>query len=722
MNLGLPPLRLGGPADGPGPAAPPPDEPDTLDLLGPVLALWAYRRLIAVTTGLAGILAILYALSIEPAFTGVAQVQIGGRENVIDIEGVAGRLSPDDETVSSEVGAVTANAVLRRVVLGLQLHRDPYYGDEDEAREAPLGAMPDDRTLDAAVGALRRSLQVRQRGASFLVEIAATADAPRKAALVANAVSAAYLTQQIEARARAAERAGAFLSAQLTEMDGEIEAAEDELTRLRTARLDAFGESPQTTEARLERVAERLAAAQADRAEAEARARLVGTLEASGEGLSSLPEVVGSDLVARLSERVGELRAQEAALLTRSGERHPDVVSLRAEIADREALMAAEMARIARGLERDFERAADAEAELARLTRALEDRLVSQDQQGVRLASLQAEIDTYRDIRQSFLTRFREVSETASLLLPDARVVSEARPPRSGSGPSRRLIVAMALFLGFALGCLVTLVIEALDQTVHSGRQAERLFFLPHLGSLPHMRRLRGRRPWRGPDPESKGDRRLIESLRDVRTALLTGAATSSRTGVLGVTSATSGEGKSTTAALLAWSLSELGRSVVLVEGDLRSPSIGRVLAPDAQTGLSHVLRGEARLHEAVVAVDAGFDLLPAGRSEQAAANILLAPALGEAFDALRERYEHVVVDLPPAGPVNDVLVLGPELDGALMVLRWNKTTRSSVRGAVSKLGAHGVRTLGVVLTMVEASGAKDDERERMESKYYAGA
>ena len=721
------PGAQGGPVGAEGPAGPPRAAVDTVDLLRPALTLWSYRRLIAVVAGVATMAAILYALSIGPRFTGVAQVLIGGREaNVIDIEGVATRLQADEETVASEIGVILSNAVLERAVRALALTEDPVYAPEADPDRGLPGALagPLRRVgilssepaaagaVDRAVGALRRSLEVRPRGGSFIVDVAATADAPRKAALVANAVANAYLLGRLEEAAGEADSAAAFLSDQLDAMRAEIEEAEARMARLRGERLDAFGESAETTRARLARVADRLAAAQADRAEAEARAALADR----ADGLASLPEVLESDLVDRLQERIAELRAAEASLLTRAGERHPEVIALRAEIADRTARRDDEIARIAEGVRREFERARDAEASLRALTRDLERRLVDGDRETARLAALGADLDAARALYGSFLTRFREVSETASLLQADARIVSDARPPERGSGPSRRLIVALAALLGLALGALAALLAEAVDQTVRTGAQVERLFSVPHLGSLPRARRLRGQRPWQAPDAEGKGDRRLVESLRDLRAAVLLDG----RAAVLGVTSAASDEGKSTAAALLAWSLSEIGRRVILVEADLRSPSLARLVAPEAEIGLSHVLRGEAALAGAVVGARAGFDLLPAGRADASAANLLLSAQLGEAFDALRERYDHVVVDLPPMSPVNDVPILGPELDAAILVVRWNATERSAVRGALAKLGARGIRVMGAVLTMVETASATEDEGRRMRSKYYA--
>ena len=472
----------GGPAEPSGLAGPSRAEgPDTLDLRHAAHALWSRRRLVASVAALVTLAALAAALLIEPRYTAAAQLLISGRENnVIDIEGVATSLEPGEETVSTEIGTILSNAVLERVVLALDLAQDPSYGAEPAPGllTAPLRrlglapAEPEAASLDRAVAALRRSLDVAPRGRSFIVDVAVTADAPGRAALMADAVAEAYLATRAERAAADADRAAAFLARQVRAMAEEIEAAEARMSGLRAERLDAFGESPATTEARLARVADRVAAAQADRAEAEARAALVDALENSPDGLAALPEVVGSELVGRLGERIGELRAREASLLTRSGPRHPDLVALRAEIADRSAQRDAEIAHIAEGLRREVERARDAEASLGALTGGLERRLVEQDGATARIAALQAEIDAAKALHRTFLARSREVAGTAALLAPDARVVSDARPPLHPSGPSRRLIVALGPLLGLALGALIALLREALDPTAPPGSRA----------------------------------------------------------------------------------------------------------------------------------------------------------------------------------------------------------------------------------------------------------
>lgn len=717
---------------------------DTIDLRLPIALVWARRRLVALITLAVIALAVLLALRSAPEYTAVAQLSIGAQQqNYVDVERVVTGPEIDDETVTGEIGRILSNAILRRVIAGLRLDLDPDYNPSAAADGGPglrdriaglFGAAPSadapsaERAMDLTIRNLRRSLSVEPMGNSFVVNVTATAARPRKAALIANAVANAYVLDQYEQLADEGERATAWFDDRLSGLQERISRAETEVERTRLAQLETFGESEAALEARLEEVGRRLALAQADRALQEARVNLVEAADGDREALSSLPEVLESELAAGLRERIVALQSERARLMTRYGDNHPDILSLDAELAGLQAAHDTEVDRIVGALRGDLARARDVDDRLRADIRDLEMSRIRQQQSNVSLRALEAEVETGRQIYLDFLTRYREVSETATLLRPDAGIVSDARPPQFGSGTSRKLVVGLAAFLGLGLACLVALTLAGMDQRIRSGEQAERAFGLTHLGSLPRVTSRRWqRRPLRA---DGRQPRIFTESLMALSVRLRDRLGEGVR--VVGITSPEPAEGKSILAATLSEALADTRLRVLLVEADIHRPMMGELILEPGAPAHPQILARElgqgvdlapatvaAALERCIQPGGPGFDYLRIGDVSEGAREFLSGPALAESFARLREEYDAVIVNMPPILAVSDTLRVLRQVDGALLAVHWNRTSRGSVRSALRVVGDMRGRFLGTVLTSVNPQRAPREEVALMSTEPY---
>ena len=282
------------------------------------------------------------------------------------------------------------------------------------------------------------------------------------------------------------------------------------------------------------------------------------------------------------------------------------------------------------------------------------------------------------------------------------RIMSRARLPEGPSSPKPLRNVALGLILGFVAGAAAAVLRQTMNDTVDDGaRETGYIEGLPVVGSIPSFPRKLHNQVVSIADPTSVG----AEAYRSLRTAVVFAATTADRR-VLQVTSASPSEGKSETSTNLAVSLAQAGKRVVLIDADLRRPTLDRRLGkPKYLHGLSSVLSGSHEVGQCLVSVDdvPSLSFLPAGPMPVDPAALLDSERLDQLVDQLRRQYEFVIVDSPPVGVVSDPLTLSSQADGVIIVARAERTKRRDLRAAVSALRQVEADLFGLVLNGVKA-------------------
>lgn len=285
----------------------------------------------------------------------------------------------------------------------------------------------------------------------------------------------------------------------------------------------------------------------------------------------------------------------------------------------------------------------------------------------------------------------------------------------SAVAPDWRLYGALGLLGGLALGGLLAVAREALDTTVRTTDTASDLLGGPVLGVIDF-------------DPDSTKSPLLLkgskptgraEALRQLRTNLQFVDATSD-TEVMLITSAVPGEGKSLTSVNLALSFAEFGERVLLVDADLRRPTLATYLGVGSDVGLSGVLAGTSKPEQAIQPWGTdGLHVLPSGRLPPNPAELLGSRAMGDLISKVRTDFDRVIIDAPPLLPVTDAALVSAYADGVVMVIRWGKTHRSQVTAAVDALAQVSAPLLGGVLNMRRLSRS---ERHTYAAREYYGS
>jgi capsular exopolysaccharide synthesis family protein len=575
---------------------------------------------------------------------------------------------------------------------------------------------PPTSSADTVLLAVQRALSVRPVNASHVLEVSFTGQDPVLAAAVVNNLMDAYIKAQLAAKFAAVDKAQQWLETRAKELRAEVRAAEDRIAAYRARQGLARGVHAGVDTEQISQLTEDLTRAKADLANAE------GRLDAARNraGAAALAAVAPS--VVQLREQTGALTSQLQSLSTRLGPNHPEVLALKRQIEQGQHDIAAETARVVAATEAELvvarERVASLQADLV----AAQSRVDHSEQAQIPLNALERDADAARTLLAAVLVRIQETSQRAAVETVDAHEVSLALPPDAPSYPRTGPLLMAAVALGLLLGSLAVYVQEQADTTLRTGEEIK-LFGLSCLALIPELgRRKRGRfraqdyavlRPLSG----------FAEQIRVLRTGLWQGGAT--RPATIAITSARPGEGKTTVALSLGRVAASTGERVILLDCDLRRPSLAHLLGAEAPPGLAECLVGEATL-ESVIRKDplTSMTYIPAGSAGADAAGLFMSEAMARVLQTLRQEYELVLMDAPPALAISDTRLIAKVADATLFCARWRHTRREAARNALELLQESQASIAGVVLTRVDArahgkSGYPDAEACNSSNRIY---
>ena len=428
-----------------------------------VRLLWR-RRVAIVTAALIGACAaVAIGKSLTPKFAATAQLYVDPRElQLVDRE-----LTPRTQDLSglamvveSQARLITSNSVLLRVIQDTHIDKDPEFGGVSRGILASLlglfglelhstGETKPAET--AALDALNRHISVRKTDRSFIVDVEVWSHDPAKAAMLANAVSNAYLKESKTSQATAARRATSDLSGRLKELQGRLRNAENALATYKAQNNFVGTQDTAISDQQLSASNQRLAAAHALTLDAQAKYDQIEASRRTAADAGAIPEALQSPTIANLRAQYAEARKRYAELASELGPLHPALRQMEKQVDDVRRTINEEVERFAQSAKNDLTRARDYEASLSKALDAQKHQSVELSQASVRLRELEREVDASRDVYQSFLKRSRETEEQESLNTSSARIIGEATVPQRRSFPPAMSLLAM---IGLIFGTL----------------------------------------------------------------------------------------------------------------------------------------------------------------------------------------------------------------------------------------------------------------------------
>ncbi|PNG26870.1 polysaccharide biosynthesis tyrosine autokinase [Methylocella silvestris] len=698
-------------------------------------------------------LAILYLANTPPKFTAVGSMVIDTRKMQVlsEKQTLMGEAQIDAAQVQTQVELLKSDSVALAVIRQLHLIDDPeFVAPPTESKGGllsflfppkPVTPLTDAEKEQIALGVFRGGLTVTREGLTYVIDIGFTSLQPAKSALIVNTTVDAFVANQMDAKYDATKRAGIWLAERIKELRTQASAAEHAVVEFKKANnivdTGAGTGGKLINDQQLSEVNSQLILASAATAEARARLERITAVMSQDVPDASVADALKSEVIIKLRQQYLDLAQREAIFSQRYGANHLATVNLRTQMQEIRHSISDEMRKIAESYKSDYEIARTREQSLKDHLSAAVTQSQTSGEAGVQLRELTSNAEAARSLYDNFLQRYMEaMQQQDSAPISETRLISPAMPPMVKSAPKGSMILMLALAGGGLLSFAVAYLREASDGVFRTSDQIEETLRVNCLAIAPALKAAGPRADGEDGDTKSVSGQgflrnvvdapfsRYAEAVRSVKIAAdLNGALKSHK--VIGLTSTLPNEGKSTFASNLAHLIADAGGNVVLVDADLRSPSLSRWLAPDAP-GLIDVVIGNVSLEKAIIQVSTSrLHFLAAGATSKLphTNEILASAAMKSLIDSLRTNYDYIIVDLSPVAPIVDVRTTGHVIDTYVYIIEWGKTKIDVVERGLSE--AQGVydRLLGVVLNKVDMAAQSRYQRyhgNHYYRKYYS--
>jgi capsular exopolysaccharide synthesis family protein len=701
------------------------------------------------------LLTYLFSSRLTPIYEATAKIDVDRRvpSGVIGQEASQASQSDDaDAFMATQMELIQSDEVLRPVAKRFNLLQ----------RESQLEKLPADRVQKKADAPVYlKQLKITRPLNTYILRISYRSPDPQLAADVANAIAQSYLVHTFDIRIRASTALSAFMEKQLDELKAKMERSSLALAKFEQE-LNVINPEEKTNilSSRLLQLNTEYTNAQADRVRKEAarngmREGSVAAAEVSTQG----------EALSKLEERVNQAKLHLANVATVYGPRHEEYRKAAGDLTEVQRQFEEMRRNVAQRVETDYREALNREQ---MLQKAVADTKKEYDQLNARsfeYQQLKRDADGDKSLYSDMLRHIRETSINAGFQTSSIRIADMARPPDGPVFPNTRLNLLLAFIISSVLGICGAVLADVLDNTMRDPEQAARALDTSVIGTLPavkEMRRLLA--PAAGPEavagdesPNGSGDGVALvryvgngdvparrtgkgkrgndkhpgrppfdefssyeEAIRALRHSILL-PDFDRRVKSLMITSATPGEGKSTAVIHLAIAHAEQGKRTLIIDADLRRPSVHKQLNLNGASGLSNVLLGELNWKDAVVATEHSreLDVLPAGMASRRASD-LVGSMMIDILDEAAKYYDLVLVDTPPLLGFAEAMQVANAVDGVVVMARAGQTSRRAVATVLAMLKRLRVDVLGLVLNQVDKSGAHGYYYYTDYRKYYA--
>jgi len=699
---------------------PPPQRTDAASGLVGILSLIGRRRWLIVAAVLGGAaLAATIAAMLPTLYVAEARVIVGLQgPKVMNVEAIIQDLNPDAERVQDESLMLQSRTVAREVIAQLGLGSHPSYMPRRSELSRHIAEFQD-RVLETVlpwlglsvasptpepspeqrerqlIEVLLSRLDVAMLGRSHVLSVKAEAPDGATAAAIANSFADRYLANQRQDKIDTMKHVDKFLFDRIEELRQQVRTSDQAVQDYRRRYGIYKSGTGSVATQQLSELNSQLLVAQAAKVEADSRLQEARHMAKGNLSAESLPQVLQSGVVAALKQQLADAERRVAERAAAYGERHEMLRNARAEAAALSGRLEIEVRRIVEGLEREARAATSRYETVLANFAAVKAQMGTVNENSIELDALERDATVHRNLLEAVLQRAKQTIGTSAVMQSGGKIVSPAATPDKPAFPPTLIVVLGGAFGGFLIGLCIAIMLDGNDRTFRRADQVEVMTGLPVLAILPQVGgRAATQQMLRTPlSPYSEAVRRLSMGVE------FSNLAAPPRT-VL-VNSAVPDEGKSLTAASLGRQLARNGKRVLLIDCDLRSPSVHHIFRCRNDKGLADLLADRGLTIEACIQKDSesGLAILPAGAWEPNLLHLLTSERMSQLLAIFAEHFELVILDTSPSLATADAFALARFVDKVLFVVRWGHTRQDAVMAALKQLVDAQADIAGIVLS-----------------------
>ncbi|MGO2275577.1 GumC family protein [Pseudoalteromonas nigrifaciens] len=676
------------------------------------------------------LLAIMITLTLIPKYKASATLLIEAEQaKAVSFEEIYGLDSNQKEYYLTQFEVIKSDSIAREVItkLDLQSHTDfipkpsifnevnilikellPFLNKKEVAALSYEDQV--EQQMQDLLSIFNKALIVSPIRKTQLVRVSFESSDSKLAALVANTVGEVYIDSQMRAKMGITQQATSWLNTRLSQLRIQLDDSEVRLQAYREAQqlVDIEGIAGLVTQ-ELEQMSQQLVDARAARNNLKSINRVIKEYGNNNiEFLGSMPEITSHKVVQDVKRELVLVERKVSDLGEVYGNKHPKMISAKAELATVKANLNKQIKGLVTGIEKELNRTTRTVNTLEADLKKIRDDYQYITRKETQYNQLKREVETNRNIFNTFLSRSKETEVTSDFTSAAARFTDRAYTPKYPSKPNKKLIVIITFIASFAFAVVMSFIFDALNDTVKTKNDVESKLAQRMLGLLPKVKISR-----KNPFPIyaylEDEYRRFAESVRTFRTSLLLTQLDRNHQ-IIAVTSSVPGEGKTTTSANLALSLAQMG-SVLLIDADLRKPSLAkRFDIPVFHPGLSNLITGTEQFSECVHLDErSGVAIIPSGQIPSNPLELLSSARFDELLKVLKTKYDHIIIDTPPTQAVSDALVIAQSVDSVVYVVRADVTRVKPIKAGLERLFEVKAHVAGVILNQVDMSKTKDE-------------
>jgi polysaccharide biosynthesis transport protein len=689
--------------------------------------------LLAISTG------VLYLHFATPTYTAHVKIITDVRKGqFLRQQSVLADAPVDSAQLANQLLILRSESIAKAVIDELHLLENPEFAGPSTATHSKTELMRE------VIDVFEKKLDVERVGVSYVIDISFDSQNAKLAAQIANSVADHYILEEQQAQLQINQRVGNWLQARLAGLREQVSSADSSVVEFAKNHNIVSTDGKLMDDQRLAGVNSQLVAARSRTSEALARLfriqaviRQYSTNEPTTD--ATVSDALHNPIISNLRQKYLELENRASDWTARFGPNHQAVIHLRDQQREIRNSIHAELQRLAESYKSDYAIARQREDEAQKALANAVSQLHLTNKEEVKLRELKTSAHSYHSLYESFLRQYTESVEQQSFPIPQLRVISHANTPLDKSHPKSKLILAISILGGISLGVGAGMLRELMDRAFRTSDQIEATLnipctaMLPLLAETPRVKFSANRKAiiaqfgprtivrdsslfWTLVDsPES----RFAEGIRSIKLAMDAGNLDRPNK-VIGFTSSLPNEGKSTIVTAVAQLIGQVGSKVIVVDCDLRNPCLSRALTKNSDHGIVEVMSGRRSLEDVVWReLTTNFTFLPVGNNVKFShtSQILASDLTKKFFDNLRQRYDYVIVDLPPLAPIVDVRATSKFIDSYFMVVEWGETKVDVVQHALSTADTVYDNLNGVILNKTNMNSLRRYDIHR--DKYY---